>query len=504
MIRVLICEDEPLEREALRSLLETYIDSEVHIVGEAENGRIAIDLAERYRPDIIIMDIQMPVIDGLNASHKIRKLLPDTEIVISTAHGQFEYARQAIVVGVYDYLVKPATPAEFNQVMCSLIEKISDKRKKKQEEDRTGRLGVVARDLVERELILKLLRGQEASKSEITHLFHLLDLCNSFCAAALLRLEKNGPQQRVDEQSLVLSMRHFFRVVIICSLVDEVAIFLAKPKGNGGKEEYEHIIKNNTKIHNNIETYGFSELHKAPEGALELFREARASLDSSIEHNKAENNELRCLIVLENSLLDRIVCEEYEDSLRILQQLLNRVQESEVVKNINSYGNRLLVWLEASLDRFFTSRILAHDSEVYLERIERVQSTEDLYTFFYSFINIAVSEIGRHKCSANESLIKEIQNYIEAHIDEKISVHSLSESASISAGHLRKIFKQTTGEGIKEYIIGRKMNKAAIMLRKKKMIVKEVADQIGFTDQNYFSRVFKEHFGITPRDYMNR
>lgn len=126
MYSILIAEDEELERKGLRFTLEQ--DRRFNIIGEAATGREAVEMAEKYKPDIVLMDIKMPGIDGLQAGKIIREKLPEAELIILTAYGKFSYSRQAIRIRAADYLLKPVRPQELLDSLEKIINRLKNKR----------------------------------------------------------------------------------------------------------------------------------------------------------------------------------------------------------------------------------------------------------------------------------------------------------------------------------------------------------------------------------------
>lgn len=124
LLKVLIVEDEDFERTAIKFLLNEYFSESLKIVGEAFNGKDALDMTLEYKPDLILMDISMPIMDGLEASKRIREYNRDIEIIILTAYGEFDYAKTALKSGVIDYLVKPYSNDEFRKSICKAVCKI--------------------------------------------------------------------------------------------------------------------------------------------------------------------------------------------------------------------------------------------------------------------------------------------------------------------------------------------------------------------------------------------
>ena len=123
MKKVLIVDDEYLLREYVKCSVE-WDRLGLSIAGEAEDGREAVEKAEKLRPDIMIMDINIPFMNGLEVSRRVKEILPDTQILILTAYGEFEYAREAIQFGAVSFLLKPLDPAELEKELENAARKI--------------------------------------------------------------------------------------------------------------------------------------------------------------------------------------------------------------------------------------------------------------------------------------------------------------------------------------------------------------------------------------------
>jgi two-component system, response regulator YesN len=128
LLKILIVEDEDFERRAIKFLVNKYFSEKMEIIGEASNGEQAVEKAIALKPDIILMDINMPLMDGLKASEKIKEENRDVEIIILTAYNYFEYAKRGIQIGVSDYLLKPYSDEEFQDSINRIMEKIDDRR----------------------------------------------------------------------------------------------------------------------------------------------------------------------------------------------------------------------------------------------------------------------------------------------------------------------------------------------------------------------------------------
>lgn len=134
MINILIADDEPIVRQGLSIILKNS-HVPVHNIIEAANGREAIQLAERYSPQVIILDIKMPGCSGLEAMKFIRQILPGSKIIILSAYNYFEYAQEALRYGAFDYLVKPVQPEGIVKVICRCLKELKQKNNREKSGD---------------------------------------------------------------------------------------------------------------------------------------------------------------------------------------------------------------------------------------------------------------------------------------------------------------------------------------------------------------------------------
>ncbi len=204
MIRVLLADDEPMIRAGMRAILSA--DREIEVVAEARDGREAVDLTQRHRPDVVLLDIRMPRLDGLTAGAEIRRTVPETAVVIVTTFGEDEYIARALSDGASGFLLKSGDPRELiagvravadgaaylsPKVAHRVITELSDGRMSR---------GAAARDqidaLTDREREVLALVGGGHSNAEIARRLFLVEgTVKSYVSAILTRL---GVKNRVQ------------------------------------------------------------------------------------------------------------------------------------------------------------------------------------------------------------------------------------------------------------------------------------------------------------------
>lgn len=172
-MRILVADDEPIEREALRVLVQRYLNG-VEIVGEAITGRQVIEMAEAVRPDVILLDIEMPGLSGLEALKEIRQRTPGVRCLVVSAYDYFHFAREALRLGAVDYLLKPVKRDQMIEVLTRLKQEMAQERQRRQDELVQKEVLRGLHPLAEHELVAMVERG--ARREQAQALLQLLDL----------------------------------------------------------------------------------------------------------------------------------------------------------------------------------------------------------------------------------------------------------------------------------------------------------------------------------------
>lgn len=241
MYRLLIADDEALEREGVEWIIRRMVPDTFEIL-QAENGRQAIEISEEQRPNIVLMDVQMPGIQGLAALQEIRKLLPDAKFVLVTAYDSFHYAQEALTLGVKEYIVKPASREQIASLLRRLVDELDQEKAKRSEQLTLKSKVSTLQPLVENELALILMMDQAlgSSPEELAEWLEFpLEECRSLVVAF------SGYDSSADRNSLYETIRRTaksFGPCLVSSIVEHhLAVFLQKPPQAAGDWKEESI-----------------------------------------------------------------------------------------------------------------------------------------------------------------------------------------------------------------------------------------------------------------------
>ena len=186
MYNIMIVDDEPIEREAFRLLIKNNFNN-LLLVTEAQNGFEAIDLSASLKPDIIVMDIKMPGINGLDATSEIKKKSPYVKFIILSAYNQFDYAQQALKIGAEDFIVKPTKMQALADSINNIIDKLKDEQNKRQIHSVLKNKVEDIKPFVENDMIYSIISG--CGEDELRRFAEFLEISFKSCYCMVILSE---------------------------------------------------------------------------------------------------------------------------------------------------------------------------------------------------------------------------------------------------------------------------------------------------------------------------
>lgn len=443
--RLLIADDEALEREGLQLLIHRMMPDTFDI-SVAENGRIAIQQAEELRPHIIMMDINMPGIQGLAAIREIKGRLPEAKFVLVTAYDFFAYAKEAISLGVSEYMLKPAGREQIAATLQKLLNELETEKRKREEELGLRDTMSQLMPLVENELALLLMIGQvmDAGEQQLTE---WLDFPLDEGCAVVIAFPKQVYGE--DTRKLYETFRSFAVTYgfpcIVSSLIDlHMVVFLRKPQ----------------------------------ELALQAFK-------SSIK------------------LFGQKLCALSERQFRFPVTVgMGSVQEG-----YEGFRRSYFEGVFATDDDRHTGH--ACDFESVVKERSAVSSSNDRIVEEpdgqRSYVLSALQRIREQREQQTITVMDKAKQYIQSRFTEELSLEEVADHVHLNAHYFSKVFKQQDGETFIDYLTGLRIDKAKQLINSpNEPSLKEVCFEVGYKDPNYFSRVFKKITGVTPTEYRGQ
>ena len=523
--RVLLADDE----EEIRSGISRKIDWAAlgfTLVGEAGNGEEALELAEQYRPDVVLTDIKMPFMDGLELCRRLRQTLPGARLVVFSGFDDFEYARQAVGMGVSEYILKPINAPELRQVLEKLREQLDRQRLERRDMETLRRRYEESLPVLRELFYTRLLSGQikpdqvrdRAARYEI-------DLPEGLWTAALVHVDGLGDEGERDEL-LLLSVQSFLTKQFAlegCSalvvLYGDMAALLVHLDREDRLypllEELERLsrlsqsylgLRLTTGV--GLPCHGPEELDRSAEGA-------RSALDYRVLAGGG-----RVIYIGDLEPQSAFAPSFEEEDQRELSAAVKLGTRQEVEKVVRGLMERLshaglslskcdlfLLEVVTCLVRLTRSGGLAVE-EVFGEKFTGAvsaadfSSLEELGGWLGERCGKLHELLGRRRSDSAWQMVERAKDYIAGHYtDEQLSVETLCSHIHLSPTYFSTLFKREVGLSFTAYVTQVRMEEAARLLRETDEKTYRIAEATGYSDPNYFSYVFKRHYGVSPSKF---
>ena len=461
MITILIVDDEKLERRGVRFLLKRE-EGEFQIL-EATNGKDALGVLESNHVDILFSDVKMPYMNGLELTKAVREDHPDMEIVIFSGYNDFSYAREALRYGVVDYVLKPVDPEEFHKTFQRVMENISSKIEKKEQQEKKE-------DYLKKYFLLKYLYGGKEEhflmslKEEVQREFHYVNLNSN--ESIFLFTEKYA-----DYHGIVEKMYRFF-----AHQFDSECYFAVSEEIEDGKN--------------------LAEEFKVLEGMLEeQFYQPRQHLffhGEKQEEKKADPAE-------DSEIMEQITKDIQYKDLPHLRQDFQRLEEK--YRAHKQFSDMYVKFVFSGIMKELLDQMEGLDEKMLSKRVDRLYRCRNLNDVI-AIVEEVLQEY-EHCIQEQEdgfrSEVTTVKGYIYHHYKEKdLGAETLSAMVFLSPGYLSAVFKEETGMTLNRFIREVRMNKAKELLETTNMKISQIAKEVGFSNNSYFCRSFREFFGDTP------
>lgn len=532
--KVFLVEDEKVMREGIKRKIQWEKEG-LEFVGDAGDGELAYPMIIQKRPDILITDIRMPFMDGLELSRLVKKELPDLKIIILSGYDEFEYAQEAINIGITEYLLKPVTSAQLVETLRKVSNIIQEERKQKGtdslyetdaqkiEQQRflnkviRGNMSVaevlneskkVGLDLVaERYNILLLQMFWKDGESDLNELIEKTTLCienyskmhqqivwkqqNNRSEFLILIFEEDeaGIDERVLEITALLeemSYAEYFGAMgsCVCRLSEIKKCY----------EEADSVFAHRyLKEHQQVVRYG------------KLVEEVDFFPDNLMKAEQLELENLSGSQVEWKELEQFLYAGTKDDVQNFVQQYIQRVGD----ENLSSILFRQYFLLDSYMAALTMLEKIGVTSKEFAERNGKMQqmenamkTVEEARVYIEELLKTAIELREMHSEKKYDVLIHGAQRYIEQNYgNEDISLNVVAQAVNVSPNHFSAVFSQETGQTFVEYLTDVRMRKAEQLLRTSNMKITDVAFAVGYRDPHYFSTLFKKIQGCTPKEY---
>ncbi len=527
MYRIMIADDEGIVVDSFTYMIKEEFGEDV-VIETAKTGRSVIELAERFRPDIALMDIRMPGINGIDAIREIRKRNPGITFVIISAYDKFGYAQEAMSLGVIDYLHKPVEKRKFIATIRKAMDNVDvDREKRAKELEILEKLETVT-PILESGLIYNLL-FQEFYQEDIQNFQKLLEIEDNygFMMALVFGEEKQeqgyltnavGTSVRLQNKSRDLReiVKSYFNGVIGPIMANKIAIFIPYSEKEMEYNERIELIDNARNMIRRLNSQ-MEAVFRVGIGGIHSLDNQRFSYNEALDSLAQSNGS-----VIHSA--DLAVGPEYEEDYPVDKEnaLYEAIKRGEIDTALAA-GNQFFDWMTTTyggytddiklktLEFVLRAESLAYEKgtgvyhfrsrQDYLNIINKTESYDKLRKWFEDKISEACRNVKFRRENRSNGVIDRAKDYIDSNYQNDISLDDVSREIDISPYYFSKVFKEATGENFIDYLTGLRIDKAKELLESTDMSMKEICVEVGYSNPNYFSRIFKKIVGVSPTEY---
>ncbi|WP_138295646.1 response regulator [Clostridium sp. BSD2780061688st1 E8] len=534
MIKLMIVDDEPLIRMAIKNLFD-WEENGFEITGEASNGETALALIEKDPPDIIMTDIKMPRMDGIELISHVREKFPQIVVVVLSSYNDYEYVREAFVYGAVDYILKSDLDNDnFAKVICKLRDKyIADNDIKV---DTLKKENQIKRDIeyLREEFLRRMVKGQFSDQADLEHALavyelHLREGSYLMCNVVLDYVDTEASEaDLVAQRSTALDVLHEIFTFDGFYFNDSpnrytMLLYMSSPSESQFMQDvyaFLNLLKNNLSRYLNVEvTAGLSKILSKQEKIPEAYRQAWEALRNHFYEGPGKTYHYSDLPQEEDEEALRRF-NERENIQRVKEYLSRKdwdsidayIAEFQAFLRAHRYEERkvkellinffLLVQSEM-IGQISADNALLYTNDKIYARIMGCSTLKELESFMNDYITHLKDYCRQMTRDRYSRPISETIEYINRYFNQDITLTTISEKINMNPSYLSRLFLQETGMHFIDYITNLRIEKAKIYLKQKDCTMQEIGEMVGYANPKYFSQIFKKIVGMSPGQYRN-
>lgn len=534
--RLVIADDEEIVCEGIKNSID-WLAYGVEVVGTANNGNEALQLIKDLLPDIVISDIKMPGLNGLELVNEIKTVMPEINVILISAYEEFDYAKQAIYLGVNSYLSKPVKKVEIINEVSKIISLLEKQRLKEETLTRLQQRFVENLPILREHFLNSAIKGIIIHDVEHKFQAYQIDISPHNIGVMAFKLDNfnqaNSGDDGSNDQLIMLrvieaineniyprfkgiTFQSFnLEIVMIFNLLSadgspllELINLAERVKNQIFDESGISISIGIGRVYPDFKDIGFSykEAVKALNYRL-VYGQNNVLYIENVEN--VETNTYRSLSHI-NELLDNIQNILYtgrnDEINKLIDDFSRQLQQSVNIPYFyiqQVYVQLLSITLRTATEIGIVPEKLSEHSDLY-GALFQIECFEELNPWIKKIIFKVCDEINQKNKLKTKYSIQQAINYIKEHCQEEISLTTVAEYIRLSPAYFSRFFKEETGYSFVEYLKKLRIEKAKELLRTSNLKIYEICEALGYQSVQYFSNLFKNMVGVTPQEYREK
>jgi len=498
------------------------------VIGYAQNGEEAIELAELETPDVVVTDIKMPFMDGLTLSRKLKKKYEDIKIIIFSGFDEFEYAREAIKIEVEEYILKPIHSEELSEILRKLKESLDKERSAKWNIAKLQQYYENSLPILRDQFFISLIQGRiEEDFIENYKIDYQIHLDAPYYVIAIMHMKdpKEKVQYEIRPELMRVSLRQFTDESLegYCSFKSffyfgDVIYILMLSEDYNMKEctdKLDKICKRAGRIFHTEVVAGLGKVYDQLSMLQYSYEGAKNAMFYKEEEEEGQAvyiDEIEPLLdekfVLYDQNVDLIIREikigDKENLEKQINDFIHKIKE--IKRSIYQYQIILMgvvteMYKLAGSYQLDGMEIFGGNLDLY-SQILKIESLDGIRQWMLGTCMKIRRSIRKERTNTAQVLIQKAEDYIGVHYgDSDLSIEKICHELNVSSAYFSTIFKRETGKTFLNYLTDTRMEKAILLLDGTEEKSYVISEKIGYSEPNYFSYVFKKKYGISPSKY---
>lgn len=505
MYKILVVDDEKIIREGLSTLID-WKKHDCYICASAENGLAAIDCIKAFQPDIVITDLKMPGMDGLELISKSVAIYPNLKFIVLSGYGEFDYAKQAMRYGVRYFVLKPCDDNELIGYLESILKELKQQEREKLYVTGIERSMNKILPHVKEKFLRDLALGKTYTDEELSYFINLFRLGNLNFRLIILKMESDcGPADKLALKNLIsdiiykenidlnaiinnelLVLIHGIALEMLSNLLLEVknSFKLSFCTGVSGEKPVKYLNEMYSEVHEFLQCEFYTTSPAIVTAKNFSFNAEPMAIDPKVY----------------NVILNSVEAGNIDDLTAEISEFFRTIRDSKCeIQLAKTYCAELFLNLIRLSDR-------KTEYYKYLSKIEEMNRLTQIYNLIMP-IAAETAKSRRLSAAQHSAAIRSMIDCVAKNLENPgLSLSWIAKTALfMNENYLGKLFLKETGERFSQYVVKTRMEKAKEYMESPvDYKIFEIAQKTGFGDNTqYFSQVFKKHFGYRPTDFKN-
>ena len=517
MFNILVTDDEQIVIDSLSFIINKNFADEMKVF-TALSGTEAIEIVMKENIDIIFMDINMPGLSGLETVSVITKLKPNIVFVILSAFDRFQYAQEAINLGAYKYITKPVNRNVVIETIRGAMQLVQEKQGKLSADMELHKKLDLVSPMIENDFIYACIYNNEKSIDLSSYLdyFNLTDNPWVFCCFEFPNINSDNQYSTYLKIHELLNTEH--RCLVSSFIMNRIVVFFPIFSENPEYSEIQEQIKKfYTSLSYNITAgirAGVSSVFSDKSKLQASYSEALSALNKVSNDGGLIFTDGITYSSEQNTLSRKVSTNEFK------KQIINKLSsgDSNGVKSFLELFTSELIAQKLAIDKiknaFFELIVTANNatheqnktftSETFdnaFATMSTINDTKLIKEFAQKFLMECTQAVSSVKKAEENPIIKKVCAYVDENLSSDISLETAADFVGVSSFYLSKLFKEEKGETFINFISDKRLEKSRQLLSETSLSIKEITAEVGYNDQNYFSRIFKTKYGLSPKEY---